>query len=61
MGRLCYPTCPDRKRQDASIRAVPIAIGTWYFSRKAVTSLTLTERSERYGVQGGFGALFACR
>ena len=33
-------------------QAVPIAIGTWYFSQKAVTSKTLTERSERHGLQG---------
>jgi hypothetical protein len=30
-----------------SIRVVPIAIGTWYFSREVIT------------VQGGYGALFA--
>ena len=31
---------------------------SWYFSQKAVTSLTLTERSERHGVQGEHGACF---
>jgi hypothetical protein len=54
-----------------SIRAVPIAIGTWYFSHKTVTSLTpdetsfiragLTERSERHRVRGEYSAVFAVR
>ena len=33
-------------------------VGSWYFSHKAVTSLTLTDRRERHGVQGGYGTCF---
>ena len=35
--------------------------GSRYFSREVVTSLTLTDRRERHGVQGGYGAFFAIR
>jgi hypothetical protein len=45
--RLPRKRCVTRRKH----RVVPIAIGTWYFSQKAVTSLTLTERSERHEVQ----------
>jgi hypothetical protein len=42
-GPAIWGGCVTRREH----RAVPIAIGTWYFSQKAVT------------VQGGYGALFA--
>jgi hypothetical protein len=44
-GPAIWGGCVTRRKH----RAVPIAIGTWYFSREAVT------------VQGGYGALFAVR
>jgi hypothetical protein len=42
-GPAIWGGCVTRRKR----RAVPIAIGTWYFSQKVVT------------VQGGYGAVFA--
>jgi hypothetical protein len=49
-GPAIWGGCVTRR----SIREVPIAIGTRYFSQKAVTVQALPA-----GRQGGYGALFA--
>jgi hypothetical protein len=52
-GGCVTRSCPDRSVGGRH------RVEYQYFSREAVTSLTLTDRRERHGVQGGYGVLFA--
>ena len=54
-GGCITRSCPDRSVGGRH------RVESQYFSREAVTSLTLTDRRERHGVQGGYGVFFAIR